>query len=135
MKNKRNQIEGQRALRVNERKASLEQAQHERLQCKVERDLSNAQLKRSTYIDTLKKKLNAHNSKVQDVKAKLTSEEELRRQQKKEKLLKKLQAAQEKREFRLEQVKNVAQLSAQKKINIHAQEGHFEAAAPVVLSD
>lgn len=101
--------------RVNERKASLEQAQAQRIQIKVERDCSNAEQKRGSAIDNKKKKLNAHNSKVEKVRTRISSAERKRIEDKKERLANRLNAAQHKRELRLEQVKNVAQLSAKKK--------------------
>jgi DNA repair exonuclease SbcCD ATPase subunit len=114
--------------RVNERKASLEQAHAERIQIKVERDNSNAEQKRSSAIDSMKKKLNAHNSKVDHVRTHMSSAEKKRIEDKKERLANRLSAAQQKRELRLEQVKNVAILSAQKKIIV---DGQNLAPAPV----
>ena len=107
--------------RVNERKASLEQAQAQRIQIKVERDNSNAEQKRSSAIDSMKKKLNAHNSKVDHVRTHMSSTEKKRIEDKKERLANRLSAAQMKRELRLEQVKNVAQFSAKKKVIVDGQ--------------
>ena len=68
-------------------------------------------------MDEMKKKLNEHNSKVDKVRTHMSSEEKKRIENKKEKMLKKMDAAKHKREQILEQVKNVAQLSAKKKQN------------------
>ena len=114
--------------RVNERKASLEQAHAERIQIKVERDNSAAEQKRSSAIDSMKKKLNAHNSKVDHVRTHMSSAEKKRIEDKKERLANRLNAAQQKRELRLEQVVNIAKLSAEKKVMV---DGMNLAPAPV----
>ena len=61
------------------------------------------------------KKLKDHNSKVEKMRSNISTAEMQRIENKKEKLQKKLIAAQQKRELILEQVKSVAQLSAKKK--------------------
>jgi hypothetical protein len=111
----------ERKSRANERKLSLEQEKQLETQnkiAKVERDRSNAEMKRSTVMDGKLKKLADHNSKVLEVKTKVTSEEEKRIQAQRERLTQRLNAAQQKRELRLQQIKEVAHLSAIKKLHL-----------------
>lgn len=114
-----------------ERKDSIERAQAQRIQIKVERDHSNAEQKRGSAIDSKKKKLNAHNSKVEIIRTSISSAEKKRIESKKERLANRLNAAQQKRELILEQVKNVASLSAKKKQQAHISEGQIQAPAPI----
>ena len=107
----------------------------QRVQIKLERDHSNAEMKRSSAMDDKKKKLEAHHSKVQDVRVKVSSEEMKRIESKKERLQSKLDAAQHKREQILEQVKNVAQLSAKKKAHQHEGQNLAPAANEISIWD
>ncbi len=75
-----------RQSRVNERKNSFEQAHVQRIQIKVERDHSNAEQKRSSALVEMMKKLKDHNSKVNQVLATVTTQEQQRIESKKERL-------------------------------------------------
>ena len=117
--------------RANERKLSLEQ-QANIIKIKLERDHSNAEQKRSSHIDDKLKKLSDHHNKVAETRTRLSTETQKKIETQKERLEQRLNAAQAKREMRLEQVKNVAQLSAKKKA--HLLDSNNASAAPALIS-
>ena len=104
-----------RRSRVNERKAEFENGLVQKLVAKAERDHSNAEQKRSENIVHVVRRVRNHNMKVNEVHARKSSQEKKALESKKEKLEKRLNLAQQKREQFLEQVKSVAIASAKKK--------------------
>jgi F0F1-type ATP synthase membrane subunit b/b' len=79
----------------------------------------------------LMNKVKTHNLKVDHVRIRNASQEKKRLESKKEKLQQKLEQAQQKRELYLEQVKNVAQLSAKKKVNYYVENVNNAPSAPI----
>ncbi len=105
----------ERSKIIRERKRSLQQAEHEKLQKKVIRELSQAEERRITQVKHILEKVRSHNNKVKEVAEHHQQLEEESAAKQRERLRSKIENATKARERTLEKRINTAQLSAKKR--------------------